>query len=369
MNTMHDPVHQNDWHPVAFADAFDIPDDGGPKAMLRTQLLDRPLVLWRDSAGQVHAWEDRCPHRGTRLSLGTRQGDTLRCAYHGWTFGQSGQCTHIPALPALGEANLKARVATFHVRQHYGLLWVCLGTPAGAVPPFPEFDDTRLRKVWCGPYDVQAAGPRIVENFLDMAHFAFVHEGILGERERADIANYTVEQFDDAVYGQGVRAVGCRAWQPQASKDAAAGTEVDYTYRVVRPLTAILTKLPAGTESGGTNAASAAMDERAQAAAQALPAAQAVAPSDAISLHVQPLTETASRVWIILALNDFASGDEELRRFQDTIFLQDLPIVESQQPQRMPLTPGAEVSVACDRMSLAYRSYLKALDLRYGVIR
>lgn len=332
---LRDPVLYNDWHPVAAAGTV------GGGAIARAQLLDLPLALWRDSGGQAHAWEDRCPHRGTRLSLGTQQGDTLRCAYHGWRFGASGNCSHIPALPDLAEANLKARVATFAVQEHFGLLWVCLGAPAGGVPPFPEFGDERLRKVLCGPYEVQAAGPRIVENFLDMAHFAFVHEGILGEQERAAIAGYSVEQFDDALYGKGVRAVQCRAWQPQASRDAAAGTEVEYTYRVVRPLTAILTKLP----GAGTQVA------------------------DAISLHVQPLTETTSRVWITLALNDFASSDEALRAFQDTIFLQDLPIVESQQPQRMPLAPGAEVSVACDRMSLAYRSYLKSLDLRYGVTR
>jgi phenylpropionate dioxygenase-like ring-hydroxylating dioxygenase large terminal subunit len=57
-----------------------------------------------------------------------------------------------------------------------------------------------------------------------------------------------------------------------------------------------------------------------------------------------------------------------LRRFQNTIFLQDQPILESQRPQRLPLLPGAEVSVACDKLSLAYRSYLKRLLLRYGVL-
>eukprot|EP01032_Pedospumella_encystans_P034979 gene34979-39556_t len=60
--------------------------------LCRAQLLDLPLALWRDIGGQAHAWEDRCPHRGTRLSLGTQQGDTLRCAYHGWRFGASGKC-------------------------------------------------------------------------------------------------------------------------------------------------------------------------------------------------------------------------------------------------------------------------------------
>jgi phenylpropionate dioxygenase-like ring-hydroxylating dioxygenase large terminal subunit len=330
-----DPVLWDDWHPVAIASQV------APGVISPSQLLDLPLAIWRDSAGQVHVWEDRCPHRGTRLSLGSVRDDSVRCAYHGWSFGNDGRCKHIPALPALGEAGLKARAASFAVQERHGLVWACLGTPGAAVPPFPECADPALRKVWCGPYDVQTSGPRIVENFLDLAHFAFVHEGILGVREQAAIADYTVEPFDDPAYGQGIRARQCRAWQPQASRAAAGGSEVEYSYRVVRPLSAILTK-----RSG----ASAAV-------------------ADAIALHLQPLTETSTRVWIILALADHESDDAALRQFQDTIFLQDLPILESQRPQRLPLIAGAEVSVACDRMSLAYRAYLKQQRLRYGVLR
>jgi phenylpropionate dioxygenase-like ring-hydroxylating dioxygenase large terminal subunit len=272
--------------------------------------------------------------------MGVIDGDQLRCAYHGWRFGADGSCRHIPALPALGAPQLKARVTTFQVQERYGMLWVCLGQPASPTPPaFPEFADQGLRKVWCGPYDVHSSGPRIVENFLDMAHFAFVHDGILGEAGHAAIADYQVERFDDAEYGSGVRATGCRAWQPQASKAATSGSDIEYTYRVVRPLTAILTKHAPG------------------------------ALREAIALLAQPLSETTTRVWIILALADADSDADDLRAFQDTIFLQDKPILESQRPARLPLIPGAEVSVACDRMSLAYRAYLKQLNLRYGVLR
>lgn len=334
MTPLRDPVLLNDWHPVGIASAL------ANSSMMPSQLLDTSLVIWREQDGTLHAWEDRCPHRGMKLSMGTLHADSISCPYHGWTFGNEGRCKFVPALPELREADLRGQVKTFAAQERYGLIWVCLGTPAHDVLAFPEFADTHLRKVWCGPYDVASSAPRIIENFLDMAHFAYVHEGILGEKSQTAIRDYTVETFNDTEYGSGIWAKKCFAWQPRSNSMATNGSHVEYTYRVVRPLTAILTKEPEAQEGF----------------------------HEAISLHLQPLTETMTRVWIILALTNFESSDEELRTFQDTIFLQDKPIVENQQPLRLPLIPGAEMSMAIDRMSLAYRRYLTEENLRYGVV-
>lgn len=329
---MDDPVVFDDWHPAAASASV-------AKGTLTTaRLLDQELVLWRASDEQVHAWQDRCPHRGTRLSIGSIENDHLICAYHGWRFAASGHCTHYPALPALKPpASTCAR--TYIAAEHYGLIWVCIGTPRHDVPPFPEYGDAKLRKVLCGPYAVAASAPRIVENFLDMAHFPFVHGGILGEQPRNEVCDYQVGPFDDGAGGSGVIATACFFWQPRPNSQARGGALVEYTYRVVRPFTAILTKVP--EQAGGA--------------------------TEAISLHVQPVAEEASVVWIVLAMPNFEQSERELREFQDSIFLQDKPIVENQMPRRLPLAPGAEVSIRSDRMSLAYRAYLREQGLRYGI--
>ena len=330
-----DEVLLNDWHPVAESIKL------SNKTMVAAILLDQAIVIWRDQIGKIQAFEDRCPHRGMKLSMGSITPDgNLECPYHGWQFNHQGSCEHIPALPHLCKTQLKGQLKSYQVQEAYGLVWVCLGLPAQGVVEFPEYADPQLRKIGCGPYEVQSSGPRIIENFLDMAHFAFVHESILGDKEQSAIRDYEVEVFQDEIYGSGIWAKKCFAWQPRSNALASSGSNVEYTYRVVRPLTAILTKEPL-----------AQADFR-----------------EAISLHLQPVTETITRAWIILAMNNFEQTDEELRAFQDTIFLQDKPIVENQVPLRLPLAPGAEMSTVCDKMSLAYRRYLKGKNLKYGII-
>lgn len=92
------------------------------------------VALWRSASGQVNAWEDRCPHRGMRLSLGFVEGDQLRCIYHGWGYGTSGQCQVIPAHPGLTPP--KTICANRHaVESRYGLIWTNLAAdPQAALP-------------------------------------------------------------------------------------------------------------------------------------------------------------------------------------------------------------------------------------------
>ena len=168
-------IEASHWHPVASAQDV-VP---GPLAAC---LLGQDLALWRDDAGQVQAFADRCPHRGARLSMGRVQGGQLECAYHGWRFAPSGQCVVVPALPSFVPPS--SHCATrFEAFEAYGLVWVRLKGGDVALPLFEAEQDADLRKLNCGPYDVATSAGRIVENFLDLAHFGFVHEGLLGSRE------------------------------------------------------------------------------------------------------------------------------------------------------------------------------------------
>ena len=118
---------------------------------------------------------------------------------------------------------------------------------------------------------------------------------------------------------------------------------MEYTYEVTAPYAAVLTKQP---EPGST-----AIDGL----------------WESIAMFVCPVTEETSVAWTRMAMNDFDSPDARLIAFQDTIFGQDQPILESQRPKRLPLAPDAEAHSAADRLSAAYRRYLKQSGIGFGV--
>jgi thiazole synthase len=107
---MNDPVLMDEWLAAGWSSSI-------RQGQLKAQhLLGREIVLWRSSAG-IHAWEDLCVHRGTRLSLGQVRNDCLVCPYHFWEYDASGQCVRWRRLSSGGNweiPGIRRRVARDH---------------------------------------------------------------------------------------------------------------------------------------------------------------------------------------------------------------------------------------------------------------
>ncbi|MCY3797723.1 MAG: aromatic ring-hydroxylating dioxygenase subunit alpha, partial [Chloroflexi bacterium] len=73
-----------------------------------------------------------------------------------------------------------------------------------------------------------------------------------------------------------------------------------------------------------------------------------------------------SLMWMWMVMTQDDSSDESLRAFQDEIAYQDLPIVQSQRPELLPLDLQAELHLRSDKTAIAYRRWLNDLGLRYG---
>ncbi|MBI2880901.1 MAG: aromatic ring-hydroxylating dioxygenase subunit alpha [Candidatus Tectomicrobia bacterium] len=329
------------WHPVAFA------GDVGEKP-LAVRLLDERVAVCR-IGGKVRAFHDLCIHRGTPISLGWVEGETLVCAYHGWSYDADGRCVRIPSLPPGHPIPKKACLTSYQAEERYGFVWVCLAEQARApIPDFPEHDDPgfriffQQRKFW------RCSAARAIENFVDLAHFAWVHEGILGDRAHPRTPDIEVKRKgEDLWFGY------------QNIPDGLHPVSHTRNYRLTRPFTIYQWKV----EENGKKE---------------------------VYFHtITPHSAKECTRFLLVARNydldapevahgpvrirdgEFTVGDNgagaavpEYVRVMDTIAVQDQVVVENQRPEELPLDLSEELHLkGPDAVALAYRRLLGELGV------
>lgn len=158
------------WYPVA-------PSWQVRNAPIGLTRLGERIAVWRDGNGQVHAIEDRCPHRGARLSLGWNLGDRLACWYHGIEVDGGGTVQKVPAssnCPLEG----KKCIRSYPVQEHAGAVFVWFGVTPDS-PPAPlqlpeelvsdEFAHFLCMSNWKTNYRYA------IDNVMDPMHGSYLH--------------------------------------------------------------------------------------------------------------------------------------------------------------------------------------------------
>lgn len=221
----------------------------------------------------------------------------------------------------------------------YGYIWAVLGEPEFEIFDIPEYFEDGRRNMNAITVGLHTSAPRVVENFLDMAHFPFVHTDLLGEEPHTEVSEYDVDYSPE---NREIWATNCWFYQPKASAASNEGAMAEYKYRVPHPFCAVLYKTSPDDDTR----------------------------LDAIALFVQPLDETRVRAHLMLSVIDHQTElDKHIRLFQQTILGQDKPILENQMPRKLPLNPRAETPIRADKVSIMYRRWLREIELQYGVIR
>ncbi len=239
-----------------------------------------------------------------------------------------------PGAQGVGQISAADRLPA---RSTYGYVWTSLGSPPADLFPIPEYEEPDRRKLNAATFGVNVSAPRAIENFLDMGHFPYVHTDILGVEPHTEVKEYDVEISVDR---DEILATRCRFFQPMASTASDGGADVDYVYRVPHPYCSVLYK-------------SSPVDE---------------ARRDVIAVFLQPVDQEHVRAHMLLCVLDEDNEDKVIKRFQQTIFGQDKPILENQVPKRLPLDPRAETPIRADKSAIAYRRWLSQKGITYGVI-
>ncbi|TDF94415.1 aromatic ring-hydroxylating oxygenase subunit alpha [Paenibacillus piri] len=320
-----DSVLANQWLPVSFSKDLQ-------KDPISAVVLGERVVVFRTAQG-VKALKDLCIHRGAALSQGKMIGDEIMCPYHGWRYDGSGKCTAIPQQPASRQIPPKACAVPYGCTEARGLVWVNLnGDDPATLPPYIEYEDPDYKTFFCGPYQVHASMPRVVENFLDVGHLAFLHAGSLGDPAHSEITDYAVHKVDSRLVTDTISV-----FQPDPDGRGMAYL-TDYVYEILKPSVVRFKKT-------GKH------------------------PSECYSMMLAVLPEgpVSSKAFICGSMNyNKHVTNEEFAERQSMIFNEDTSVLENQRPELLPLDLQEELHLPADRLSIAYRKMLKEMNVSIG---
>ncbi|WP_448666040.1 Rieske 2Fe-2S domain-containing protein [Serratia plymuthica] len=161
--------------------------------------LEQQIVVWRDGEGAIHALEDRCPHRGARLSMGWNLGDRIACWYHGVEVGGDGTVKDVPAVdrcPLVGQKCLRS----YPAKEAYGAVFLYFGITADEAPPeltFPQelADEAAYSNFLCtASWDCNYQ--YALENVMDPMHGTYLHSSSHSMAEGDRKADMALEPTD-----------------------------------------------------------------------------------------------------------------------------------------------------------------------------
>jgi phenylpropionate dioxygenase-like ring-hydroxylating dioxygenase large terminal subunit len=312
-------VWRRAWHPVAHA------EEVTADAPAQVRLAGEDWVVARFD-GQLAAFADQCPHRLAPLSAGklTRGPDgsaRLACGYHGWQYDASGRCDLIPSLGREGNISKRARLRpAFGVTEAYGLIWLAPQEPLSPLPAFPEWDTPEMTSARSRTVRTRASAGQLVDNFLDAAHFPFVHAASFGVAEDGPLAAGDVSTGDWRVTGV----------FDTPYRDGG----VIVTHRVIKTA-GVSTSAHVRLELPGVTLG--------------------------LLLACQPEDHETTRVYKLITRSDLDGDAERLAAFvaeEDQILAEDLAILGRYASGLLPLDPRTEVNTRADRLSVAWRKLM-----------
>lgn len=155
--------------------------------------MGEALVFWRDLAGNVFCFEDRCPHRGVALSKGKLVNGNLECPFHGFQYEGDGECCLVPANGKNAAKPRQIKAKRYQTYETNGFIFIFWGDEDQVLAPPQFFDNLADLSYGTAQDPWKAHYSRVIENQLDVAHLPFIHHNSIGRGGRTLVDGPLVE--------------------------------------------------------------------------------------------------------------------------------------------------------------------------------
>jgi phenylpropionate dioxygenase-like ring-hydroxylating dioxygenase large terminal subunit len=331
---------RNGWYVAAYDGELQ------PEPMTRV-ILGEPVLLYRIESGKPVALEDRCCHRNLPLSMGKREGDGIRCGYHGLKFDAAGNCIEIPGQKEIPPGT---KVKAYPLVEKWHFIWIWMGDPAqcdeSLLPAWQCLDDARLTRTMSPdgkPIAMQCHWELNNDNLLDLMHVVYVHADTLGG-VGLDRYPITTERFQ--------RSVRMMRWSTDVTPPPLLAQLAKYNAPICDRWQATVCEIPshctidAGFGPPGEIGRDGDWDRGVRLR---------------VLITATPETETSSFMFYQHCRN-FAPGDQVSAGFTKTIrgvFLQDVAVMEGQQRINSARPDAPTMEIRADVPVLAMRRLVR----------
>jgi phenylpropionate dioxygenase-like ring-hydroxylating dioxygenase large terminal subunit len=210
---------------------------------------------------------------------------------------------------------------------------VCLDEPVAGIPEMPWEDDPTFRRLNNPVEEWHASTPRMVDNFLDITHFPFVHVGSFGSAASTEVPKIELGQLPDGYYGYEYDVIAANA------VGGAAGASGQTTATVSRHMSSgfVLPFTVRSTIEYGTGL------------------------GHMLLLISTPIDDEHSYFTFVVWRNDdFSVAADEVLRLDRLIGSEDKRMLEKVRGT-LPLDATTLVSVQADKASVEWKRQLRAL--------
>lgn len=193
--------------------AYHVKEEG---EYITVDLAHESIVCVRGADGEIRAFYNSCPHRGTRFAA-VEEGyaEKFTCPYHGWQFSTSGETIFVPNEEdyAQGSPCGKKRLKEIQCRELFGLIWINMDNDCVSLEEFlgeqivrelSSYHMENMVRVMNMTADSPCNWKIITDNFNEAYHVQVLHPGLIPYIE----ANYKNCQFDTLAEGHN------RGWFP-----------------------------------------------------------------------------------------------------------------------------------------------------------
>ncbi len=289
------------------------------RTLLARTICDEPILLYRREDGGVAALEDVCPHRLLPLSMGFLEGDAVRCLYHGLLLGPEGNCRE---MPGGGAPNRSICAKTYPVVERHGFVWVWIGDPALA-------DEAKLPNLWMigrpgwradgGVMTVACDYRLLVDNLMDLTHETYVHANSVGQKELHDYPIVTTSAGREVVSARWMPSVPPPPLYRASLGDYDAPVDRWQVCRFLPPTGVVIDVGVSTTARGNTLEDHENADVR----------------SFVLNFATPATAKSCTYFWGSARSNDIDDDArfEAVTRIQESIFLEDVAVLEAQQRQ------------------------------------